>query len=93
MSLRSILIELKAAIPSQSIAVVGEIYQRLEAEAVSSKITGTGKPHQMQLMRKYLMQQNTGEMMRINTGMNTKQLAEFDINAEIDQMIAVIDNA
>ena len=93
MSVKDILLELKAAIPTENIETVGEIYNRLETASIGYSVTGLSKPFQMQLMRKYLMQTYTAEMMRVGTSITAHELENYDIISEIDKMIDFIGNS
>jgi len=93
MSVKDILLELKTAIPTENIETVGEIYQRLETASIGYRVTGACKSFQMQLMRTYLMQTYTAEMLRVGSSLNSLELAEYDVISEIDKMIARIDNS
>lgn len=90
--LAALLQQLSQALESGTIAEAGEIYREAEALSIAMLPACAAKPALMQVVRKHLMQTFGGELMRIGSNINGKELAEYNLSAELADVIDVLEN-
>jgi len=87
LELAALLQKLSAALESGTLAEVSEIYREAEALSVAMLPAKADKSNLMQVVRKHLMQAFGPELMRVGTDINGKQLAEYDVAAELEVVV------
>lgn len=85
--LADLLQRLSDALENGTIAEAGELYREAEALSVGMIPAKAAKPMFMQVIRKHLMQTFGAELMRIGTRISDKELAEYDVSAELQTVI------
>ena len=85
--LASLLGQLAHTLAYGTVEEAGELYRQAEALSVAMRPATAAKPMLMQVVRKHLMQTFGGELMRIGTNINSKELAEYDVVNELGIVI------
>jgi len=87
------LIALQAALKRGDMHQIATAYRTVESTATAPYVPPftLSKPLLMQIMRKQLMKEFGPEIMRVGTNITPKALAEYDIDAELANVIEKIE--